>query len=405
MKGRRLILSGSAAFLVLFTQGCTLLFVSKGKTSITSIKAEEVPSAASQTRKMSRADVLHYKVEQGDSLEFIALTYFGKISAKKKLARDNGLSPTATLKPGKTLRIIDPVNIPRLDEVKKSREQYLSKTVVAITTPGKKRDESAQAFSGVDSGEDEKDVVKVARPKVNGSFAPGEKLTYEVKALGVVAGYATLEVGQYEKVEGRPCYPLIAKAKSAFPFSTFYRVSDVQTSYFDTVDFLTWKFENIVHEGNYYAHNQEHYDQIRHTLVHQHNEEAIEKIDVQPFTQDIISCFYYFRLLPLEVGKKYLIPTCSGGKNYKLIVKVFSREKVTIPAGTFDCYRTKPFVKYGTVFRNNEDIDLWITADSRHLPVKIKSGIVIGSIEVSLLDAVVPDINGDGGKLVSRLSP
>ncbi len=51
-------------------------------------------------------------------------------------------------------------------------------------------------------------------------------------------------------------------------------------------------------------------------------------MDIQPFTQDIISCFYYFRLLPLEVGKKYLIPTSSGGKNYKLIVKVLGREKI-----------------------------------------------------------------------------
>ena len=404
MKSQRLVVLCSLAILVLLTQGCSLLFVSKGRTSITSIKAEEVPEASSQSGKMSRAYVLHYKVEEGDSLEFIAITYFGRASAKKKLAKDNGLSPAAKLKPGKVLKIIDPLNIPRLDEVKKSREQYFSKDVVATTTPGKQRNESAQAFSNADTGEDEKDVAKIPRPKVNGSFAPGEKLTYEVKALGVVAGYATLSVGQYEKVESRPCYPLIAKAKAAFPFSTFYPVNDVQTSYFDTVDFITWKFENVVHEGNYYAHNQERYDQIKHSLVHQHNAEAVEKIDVQPFTQDIISCFYYFRLLPLEVGKKYLIPTCSGGKNYKLIVKVFSREKVTVPSGTFDCFRTKPFVKYGTVFRNNEDIDLWITADSRHIPVKIKSGIVIGSIEVSLLDAVVPDINGDGGKLISRLS-
>ncbi len=88
------------------------------------------------------------------------------------------------------------------------------------------------------------------------------------------------------------------------------------------MDYLTWKFENDIHEGNYNARNRETYDQIKHRLVHQHNQDAVEEMDIQPFTQDIISCFYYFRLLPLEVGKKYLIPTSSGGKNYKLIVKV-----------------------------------------------------------------------------------
>jgi hypothetical protein len=87
-----------------------------------------------------------------------------------------------------------------------------------------------------------------------------------------------------------------------------------------------------------------------------------------------------------------------------MIVQVIKREKITVPAGTFDCFLTKPFVKYGTVFRNKEDINLWITADDRHIPILIKSAIVIGNIEVSLLDATVPDINGDGGKLTSRIS-
>ncbi len=39
---------------------------------------------------------------------------------------------------------------------------------------------------------------------------------------------------------------------------------------------------------------------------------------------------------------------------------------------------------------------MWITADDRHIPVLIKSGIVIGSIEVSLLQASLP--TGGGGK-------
>jgi hypothetical protein len=47
---------------------------------------------------------------------------------------------------------------------------------------------------------------------------------------------------------------------------------------------------------------------------------------------------------------------------------------------------------------------MWVTADDRHIPVYAKSGIVIGSIEVSLVDATVPDINGDGGKILSRIS-
>ncbi len=386
-----------------FLESCSLLFVAKGKTSTASTQPVAVPWANSQEKQMDQMVVLHYKVQTGDTLDFIAEAYYGEVSDKKKLARQNHLNPHKPLQLGKELRIINPVNFPNKGELDQKRQAYLLKaTNGTVLVAGIK---PSQAFSEEATNEDEMDVEKIPRPRVNKAFAAGEKLTYEVRAIGVLGGYATLSVEDYVKVGNRPCYTLVARAKSAFPFSTFYPVNDVQTSYFDSVDYLTWKFQNDVHEGNYTARNRESYDQINHGMVHQHNQDAVEKVDIPPFTQDIISCFYYFRLLPLEVGRKYLIPTSSAGKNYKLIIKVVGRERIKSPAGTFNCLHAKPFVKYGTVFRNKEDIDLWITDDDRHIPVLIKSAIVIGNIEVSLLDAVVPDFNGDGGRLTSRISP
>jgi len=387
-----------------FLQGCSLLFVANGRTSIATTKAEEAPHAVSLEKQMGRTVVLHCVVKPGDTLDLFAEAYYGNDKAKRKLAQDNGLNPAKPLKPGRILRVVNPVNFPSSGELDNKRKQIAATAAGAGTPTAAATTILPSAIGEADTSEDEKDVTIVPRPKVNRSFAAGEKLTYEVRAIGVLGGYATLSVKDYVKVQNRPCYPLEARAKSAFPFSTFYPVNDVQTSYFDAVDYLTWKFENDVHEGNYNARNRENFDQMKHRLVRQHNQEPTEEMDVQPFTQDIISCFYYFRLLPLKIGGKYLIPTSSGGKNYKLIVKVVGRETIKSQAGTFDCFHAKPFVKYGTVFRNKEDIDLWITADERHIPILIKSAIVIGNIEVSLLDAVVPDINGDGGKLTSRIS-
>jgi len=398
LKTRRFYTFALLVVLLSWLQGCSLLFIAKGKSSISTSKIEKVPEAASLEKRMSQRVVLHYKVQEGDTLDFVAQAYYGDPGFTRKIAKDNRLNPKKPLKAGKDLKIVDPANFPD-----KGTLDDLRKKMSAAATPSATVT-SNQAFSEPDSAEDEKDVEKIPRPKSNQAFAAGEKLTFEVRAIGILGGYATLEVDDYQTVNNRPCYPLTAKAKSAFPFSSFYPVNDIQTSYFDAVDFITWKFQNDVHEGNYNAQNRESYDQLKHTVVRQHNQEPTEQVDVQPFTQDIISCFYYFRLLPLDIGKKFLIPTCSGGKNYKMIVKVVSREKVTVPAGTFDCFRTKPFVKYGTVFRNKEDIDLWVTADSRHLPVLIKSAIVIGNIQVSLMGATVPDINGDGGKIQSRIS-
>lgn len=385
---------------LLFLPACDLLFVAKGRTDITSTPAAKAPKASSQAREIGR-DVLEYEVQAGDSLGFLSQMYYGGKSGVKKLARANRLRPTSKLKPGRILRIVEPVYFPDPDELKKKRGQW---GIAAKATPSKTPSaDSSLPFSEPDTAADEKDVVKVPRPKVNLAFGPGEKLTYQVKALSIVAGFATLEVGGYVTVGKRPCTPLIARARAAFPFNNIYPVDDLQTSYFDSVDFLTWKFENNVHEGGYKARNLETYDQIRHMLVRRHNDEASFTMNVAPFTQDIISCFYYFRLLPIKEGVKFAIPTSSGGKNYKLIIQVLGKEKITVPAGTFECYRIKPFVKHDTVFRNKEDIDLWVTADQRHIPVLIKSGIVIGSIEVTLLNATVPQVPGEGDKFTARI--
>ena len=372
-------------------QGCSLLFVAKGKTGFVAVKSQEVPKAKSLSREMDRTDVIHHKVEDGETLRFLGKAYFGQEEGACQIAKANHLGVHSKLKQGKILRIVNPLNFPTTGELRDQLKAFKENPAASVNNSVKPQD---PVFTPKDSVFNEKDIVQLARPQLNRAFALGEKLVYEVKALSVVAGEATLEVDSPVTVEKRPCYPLTARAKADFPFSAIYPVKDVQTSYFDTTDFLTLKFENNVSEGNYRAQNLEKYDQVNHRLWRRHNSDDPEEVDIPPFAQDLISCFYYFRLLPIEVGKKYLIPTSSTGKNYNLVIAVVRREKVTISLGTFDCYLVKPYVKHDTVFRNSGDIDLWVTADSRHVPVLIKSAIVIGSIEISLLQATLPEIKG-----------
>ncbi len=367
-----------------FLQGCSLLFVAKGGTHYVEGREAKRPEALSLAGKMNEPLSVEYKTRPGDTLPAIAERYYGKASKAGKIAAANRLDLNKPLKKGTLLKIVSPLYFPDPHE-----------SMMPVPTGSKHKTPNLTNGTAVPTATPEPPapkVDKVSRPKLNKAFAPGEKLKFEIRALGVLGGYASLEVGDYTTVAGRPCLSLTVRANSVFPLTSLFPVSDVQTSFFDSVDFLSWKFQNNVHEGNYKARNLEIYDQLRHKVVRQHNDEAPETLDIAAFSQDIISCFYYFRLLPFEEGKSYDIPTQSGGKNYHLIVKVGKKERITVQAGTFDCLRVKPMIQQGTVFRNNEDIDLWVTDDDKHIPVKIKSGIVIGSIDVDLLDATIPNI-------------
>lgn len=342
--------------------------MAKGETRYVPSTWKSPPSSASLETQMRGNEKVSdetkpgvkYKVRKGDSLWRLAKHFYGKGTAYHRIAKANDLSPQKPIQIGTWLSIFLPTEVQtEKNKTGSNREQ----TSTIPITP---------------------------RPRVNLAFAPGEKLKFEVRALSVLGGYATLKVGGPVTVEGRPCLSLTALANSAFPFSMVYPVKDIQTSYFDAVDFVTWKFENHVLEGGYKAHNVELYHQLTRQLERRHNDDAPTTLTIPPFTQDIISCFYYFRLLDLKVGGRYSIPTSSGGKNYDLIINVLDREKVTVPAGTFDCYKVKPLVKYGTVFRNKNGIVLWVTTDARHLPVRVESAIGIGTISITLLDATLP---------------
>jgi len=361
-------------------QGCTLLFVAKGETRYIENKTAQTPPAVSQSGQMDKTVVLKYKVQEGDTFQSIAVIYYGEASKAPKVASANHLSLKATLKEGRVLRIVNPVNYPNPKDLVKKK--VTAQTETETPKPG--------PISHLDTTPE--NITKVLRPKVNNAFGQGEILKFEVRALSMVGGYGTIEVGTPVTVKDRPCYPLSARATTAFPFSMVYQVHDVQTSYFDLVDFIPWKFENDVLEGKHQGQNLELYDQINHKVTRNQNGKPPEEIDVAPFTQDIISCFYYFRLLPLEVGKNYSIPEQAVGYNYNLIVEVIKKEKITIPSGTYDCLLVKPHVRYATVFRNTDDINIWLTDDQRHMPVLVTSKIFIGSVEATLIEASLPKL-------------
>jgi hypothetical protein len=372
---------------LLALSGCSLLFVAKGGTRTAQGRQAPTPTAQDLTAAIEAPVTVIFKARPHETFDSLSEIFFDDDSQAAQIAKWNHLSRHRKLRKGMRLKIVNPLEEPDPDKI--PREAPL---VQGTPEPARAKHHSIFAPQAPVS-QLAAPVVEVPRPKTNHAFGPGEKLKFEVRALSMLGGYATLEVENYTTVAGRPCMVFTARANSVFPFSAVFPVKDVQSSYFDTENFITWKFENHVNEGGYKANNLEIYDQIHHSFWHQHNQEPPETKPLAPFSQDLISCFYYFRLLPVEVGKTYSIPTQSGGKNYQLIVEVLGRESVTVPAGTFDCLRVKPLVKEDTVFHNTGEINLWVSADERHFPVKIKSSLVIGSIDIDLLEATFPPLN------------
>jgi len=368
---------------LLFLSGCSLLFVQKGSLYVSSARPDAVPTAVSLAKEIEAAPEISYRVAPGDSLEKISRKVYGHPRYASAIAGKNGLNRSSLLRVGQVLKL-DPresvTAVPQKEVSVSSGEatgRFVEKTVA-----GKKY---VMEVSGVSAK---------PRPVVNRAFGKGETLRFVVKFFAVTGGYAVLQVKDLVSYEGRPCYKLVGSATAAFPFSTMYTVDEYLESLWDAVDFFPWRFEKRVKEGHYRENNVTEYRQTKHVAVRKKNQDPPKEFTIPPCVQDILSCFYYARLLEIQEGDRFSIPAQAGDKNYELVVEILRRETIRVGAGKFDCFVVKPHVKYDNVFQNKGDILLWITADVRRLPVRIRSKILIGNFDVELIEARLPKLEG-----------
>ena len=215
------------------------------------------------------------------------------------------------------------------------------------------------------------------RPTSRSAFGPGEKLVFSVQYGLITAGEAILEVEPRLKIRAdRPTYHIVSQAASNAAFSRVFRVRDRVESFVDTLDLHSVRFEKHLREGNYKKDLWIEFDHARGKAIIDGKREC----DVEPHVQDVLSSLYYVRTLQLEPGQSVYVPNHDNGKNYPLEIRVEGRERVTVDAGTFDCLILEPVLMGEAVFKQNGRLKVWVTDDELHMPVLLKSKVLVGAI-------------------------
>ena len=53
--------------------------------------------------------------------------------------------------------------------------------------------------------------------------------------------------------------------------------------------------------------------------------------------------------------------------------------------GTFRCIKFRPMLVEGRVFKDNEDMTVWVSDDPNRIPVRVQTDILVGSIKMDLV--------------------
>jgi hypothetical protein len=105
--------------------------------------------------------------------------------------------------------------------------------------------------------------------------------------------------------------------------------------------------------------------------------------------QDMISSFYYARTMNfagMKPGKIFEFKCFMDDQVWTLKTKYVGDEVIKIKAGKFKCHKFVPVVQTGRVFKSENDLNFWITADENKIPVLVKAKIPVGYVKLHLVD-------------------
>ncbi len=216
------------------------------------------------------------------------------------------------------------------------------------------------------------------------AYAPGERLVYDVRYLGISAGTAVLEVLDKTEMNGRDVYHILSTVRSNDFISFFYPVNNRIESFIDTENLYSHLIKIKQHQGKRRREKVIGFNQAHHRAVQvKNNRSTVFKIP--PNVQDSLSSLYFFRTFPpVDVGTSAFIPVHESRKNWELEIQVLNKERLKTEVGVFDTVKVKAVVRFEGLLMDKGDVYIWFTDDEKRIPVKIKSKIKIGSISISL---------------------
>lgn len=221
------------------------------------------------------------------------------------------------------------------------------------------------------------------------SYQPGEEVHYIIQYGVIKSGVGNLVI-KNDTLDGLPVWHAKFSAWTTGLADVVFKVLDIYEVYIDPETELPVKSIRNVREGRYRRYNVVTFD---------HKTRSDSAILMSNYTgkhiapkgiHDIISCFYYFRNHYLADGNNMKkgdiveMTTWFTDELYPVKLRFVGIEDVKLGGGKVRCYKFNPVTEVGRLFKTEEDVSFWFSADKNLLPVKIRFDIFVGAFMVDL---------------------
>ncbi len=221
------------------------------------------------------------------------------------------------------------------------------------------------------------------------SFQPGEFLKYKIQYGLLNAGFATIELN--EKVETHDSLiHAVGKGWTTGVVGFLFKVEDTYESYFNQDDLKPRHFIRNIDEGGYTQDKEVFFDFEKNEAREVNHKKATKSSHfIQNDVQDILSSFYYMRSIDftqLKANDSIDVNMYFDGKMNPIKLIVLEREIIKTTFGKVKAIKIRPLVLKGRVFKDEENVTLWISDDLNKIPLKIKASLLVGSAKAELIE-------------------
>ena len=242
-------------------------------------------------------------------------------------------------------------------------------------------------------------------------FSPGEELVYQAEfTRGLLRG---IDVAEFRfKANRRHAN---AKSGSASDPVTISLMGDVISkglfvrvagfhfhqhveSVVDPNPFAALRTSELYEQGKRARLSEAVFDHQAHKVTwserdpNQSGSTTTTTLDFSEPIQDVLTVIYFLRTQRLEVGKSLDIPLTDSGRVFRMSVAVVERKRIDTVLGRVNAFRVEPAMFGATnLSRSRGQLSIWITDDSRHLPVKAQLKVDIGTFDIKLKQLSFPE--------------
>ena len=211
-------------------------------------------------------------------------------------------------------------------------------------------------------------------------FKDGESCTYRISYGVFGGGDAKYTINQTQD----KTQVIVSGGSNAF-VDLFFKIRDRYETIINNSTKLPIYFKRDIIEGSYTINQEYYFNHMKNIVSTQEGE-----FECNPKSYDMLSSFMYGRTLrssDLKKKKPFYINIFLDEENYNTEVEYLGTEIIETKIGKIRCLKLCPKVQVGRVFKNEDDLTIWVSDDKNHLLVKVEMGIWVGSIKATMTSA------------------